>query len=78
MPNYDYQCEACKHGCEYFQKITDEPLKTCPKCHKDALVRGIGGGSATFRFVGEGFYVNDYKSDGACRSGCEGSCKGQA
>lgn len=61
MPTYDYQCEACHHVLEAFQKITDEPLKTCPKCKQDTLMRGIGGGSATFRFVGEGFYINDYK-----------------
>lgn len=61
MPTYDYSCEACGHELEAFQKIHDEPLQTCPECTKQTLKRGVGGGSATFRFVGEGFYINDYK-----------------
>lgn len=48
---------------EAFQSISADPLKKCPKCDKDTLVRGIGGGSAIFRFVGSGFYINDYKKE---------------
>lgn len=75
MPTYDYTCSSCGHALEAFQKISDEPLKACPSCNKDTLKRGIGGGSATFRFVGEGFYINDYKPKEGCAEGaCKGSC----
>lgn len=76
MPTYDYICSDCNYQLEAFQKINDEPLKTCPKCHKEALKRGIGGGAATFRFVGDGFYINDYKdkSSETCASG-GGKCE---
>ncbi len=60
MPTYDYQCEKCGHLFEYFQSMTDEPLKTCPDCGEDALKRLIGGGMGVI-FKGSGFYVNDAK-----------------
>jgi len=74
MPTYDYHCEACEHTLEAFQKINDEPLRSCPACKKDALKRGIGGGSATFRFLGEGFYINDCKSSAGCSPECGDKC----
>ncbi len=67
MPTYDYTCEACGHALEAFQSITAEPLKKCPKCAKPSLVRGVGGGSATFRFKGSGFYITDYCSKKDCK-----------
>ncbi|MCC5831928.1 MAG: zinc ribbon domain-containing protein [Chlamydiales bacterium] len=76
MPTYDYTCEKCGHALEASQKISDEPLKHCPSCKNDTLKRGIGGGSAIFRFVGEGFYINDYKTkQEECSPGnCKGAC----
>ncbi|CDR34508.1 FmdB family zinc ribbon protein [Criblamydia sequanensis] len=61
MPTYDYTCENCGHRLEAFQKITSDPLTTCPKCHKEALRRGPGGGIG-LSFKGSGFYITDYKS----------------
>jgi len=71
MPTYSYVCHHCHQETEAFQKITDDPLVHCAHCKKDALVRGIGGGSATFQFQGKGFYINDYKksSDTCCPCG---------
>ena len=80
MPTYEYECANCNKTFEVFQKMTDEPLKTCPKCHKK-IKRLIGGGSGII-FKGTGFYATDYrkppKSDkqnpAPCpREGC-GSC----
>ena len=63
MPTYEYQCLECKSEAEAFQKITEEPLKTCPKCHQDTLKRKIGGGLSTFQFKGSGFYITDYQNN---------------
>jgi putative FmdB family regulatory protein len=60
MPTYEYQCKICKHKFEAFQKITDRPLKACPKC-KGKIKRLISSG-AGFIFKGSGFYTTDYRS----------------
>jgi len=59
MPTYDYECPACGHRFEAFQKITDKPLAQCPKC-KGQLRRLIGSGSGII-FKGSGFYATDYR-----------------
>jgi putative FmdB family regulatory protein len=59
MPTYEYECTNCNKVFEVFQKITDEPLKTCPKCNKK-IKRLIGGGSGII-FKGSGFYATDYR-----------------
>lgn len=74
MPTYDYKCEACNHAFEASQKISEDPLKTCPQCNKESLQRGFGGGSATFRFMGSGFYITDYKKDNGCGKCGKNSC----
>ena len=32
MPIYEYQCKACGHEMEAFQRLSDDPLKECPAC----------------------------------------------
>jgi len=44
MPTYDYACDNCGHEFERQQRITEKPLKKCPKCGKDKARRMIGGG----------------------------------
>jgi len=44
MPTYDYACDACSHEFERQQRITEKPLKKCPKCGKDKARRMIAGG----------------------------------
>lgn len=60
MPTYDYSCANCKKDFEISQKITDAPITKCPECSSENFKRGIGGGSATLRFEGSGFYITDY------------------
>ena len=60
MPTYEYEC-AKGHTFDLFQKMTDEPVATCPECGKKAR-RKISGG-AGFLFKGEGFYITDYRSE---------------
>ncbi|MFC1528468.1 FmdB family zinc ribbon protein [Candidatus Latescibacterota bacterium] len=61
MPTYEYKCAECGHEFELFQNMTDEPVKTCPKCH-GKVERLIGGGAGLI-FKGSGFYSTDYRSD---------------
>ena len=44
MPTYDYSCDNCGHEFEREQRITEKPLKKCPKCGKDKARRMIAGG----------------------------------
>lgn len=60
MPTYEYKCKACGYEMEEFQSITEEPLKHCPNCGTDNLVRVIGTGAGLI-FKGTGFYLTDYK-----------------
>ena len=62
MPTYDYECDACGHTWELFQKITDEPEKKCPQCKKKKARRLFGTGAAIM-FKGSGFYETDYRSE---------------
>jgi len=59
MPTYEYECPHCQHKFELFQKMTDQPLEKCPKCHKKVR-RLIGSGSGII-FKGSGFYATDYR-----------------
>lgn len=61
MPTYWYRCQKCKHEFEEFQKITDSPVKECPKC--GGLVLRVITGGAGLIFKGSGFYITDYRSD---------------
>ena len=60
MPTYEYKCTECEEIFEFFQRITEEPLKTCPVCGGE-LNRLISGGMGVI-FKGSGFYTTDYKN----------------
>jgi putative FmdB family regulatory protein len=69
MPTYEYQCEKCKRGFEFFQSMKDEALQVCPKeaCQmktwgKGRVKRQLGTGAGLI-FKGSGFYITDYRSD---------------
>jgi putative FmdB family regulatory protein len=59
MPTYDFLCGACDHRFEAFQSIKAEPLKACPSCGQERLVRLIGSGAGIL-LKGPGFHANDY------------------
>lgn len=61
MPIYEYQCSACGFQKEVLQKISDEPLITCPECGKDTMQKLVS--AAAFRLKGGGWYETDFKSD---------------
>jgi len=62
MPTYEYKCTKCGHLFEAFQKISDAPVKKCPKCNSP--VERIISGGAGIIFKGSGFYITDYKKSG--------------
>lgn len=62
MPTYGYRCQSCGTRFEVWQKMSDDPLTTCPTC----------GGSvrrllypAGVVFKGSGFYSTDHRSGSA-------------
>ena len=59
MPTYEYRCLKCKRKFDYFQKMSEAPIKACIHC-KGRVERLIGVG-AGFIFKGAGFYATDYK-----------------
>ncbi|MFA4971555.1 MAG: zinc ribbon domain-containing protein [bacterium] len=42
---YEYECDACGHEWEQEQKITEEPVKVCPKCGEEAAKRLVSNGN---------------------------------
>lgn len=62
MPIYEYKCQNCGNHLEAMQKISDEPLKECPKCGGRLEKQWSRTG---FQFKGTGWYVTDYAGKGA-------------
>ncbi|MFB3896433.1 MAG: FmdB family zinc ribbon protein [bacterium] len=62
MPTYEYQCDNCGYKFEEFQKMTEAPLKKCPKCKKSGKVHRLISAGAGIIFKGSGFYATDYRS----------------
>jgi putative FmdB family regulatory protein len=61
MPTYGYRCGTCGHQFEIVQRISEEPLTTCPKCQGklSKMLYPVG-----ISFKGSGFYSTDYKAAG--------------
>jgi putative FmdB family regulatory protein len=60
MPVYEYACEKCGHEFEREQRITDEPVKTCPACRARKVRRLIS--RTAFVLKGGGWYSDLYAS----------------
>jgi len=58
MPVYEYECCKCGRAMEAMQKMSDEPLTTCPEC-KGKLRRLVS--LTSFHLKGSGWYATDYK-----------------
>ena len=66
MPIYEYACEKCQHEFEVEQRITDDPVRTCPECRSRKVKRLIS--QTSFVLKGSGWYSDLYsssKSDGS-------------
>ncbi len=60
MPTYEYKCLECGYLFEEFQKMSDDPLDTCPEC--GGKVKRLISNGAGLVFKGSGFYLTDYKN----------------
>ena len=67
MPVYEYACEKCKHEFEAEQRISDDPIRTCPKCRARKVKRLIS--RTSFVLKGSGWYSDLYSSAGAKKDG---------
>ena len=60
MPVYEYACEKCGHEFEVEQRITDDPIKTCPVCKARKVKKLIS--QTSFVLKGGGWYSDLYSS----------------
>ncbi|MCH7869272.1 MAG: zinc ribbon domain-containing protein [Myxococcales bacterium] len=60
MPIYEYQCKKCDHEFEREQRITADPIKTCPKCKARRVKKLIS--QTSFVLKGGGWYNDLYSS----------------
>lgn len=58
MPTYDYQCQKCGHEFERVQRITEDPIKTCPECKSRKAKRLLS--APNFILKGGGWYADGY------------------
>lgn len=77
MPTYEYQCEKCGFEFEREQRITEDPIKTCPECKSRKAKRLLS--APGFILKGGGWYADGYgSSSGSSKSGGEGGSGGGA
>jgi putative FmdB family regulatory protein len=60
MPIYEYACAKCESEFEVEQRITEDPLKSCPKCRSRRIKRLIS--QTSFTLKGGGWYADGYAS----------------
>jgi putative FmdB family regulatory protein len=60
MPIYEYECQACGHTFEEWQKMSDKPIRVCPKCKARKVEKLIS--QTSFHLKGGGWYKDLYGS----------------
>ena len=71
MPIYEYMCEKCGHEFEREQRITADPIKTCPECKARKVKKLIS--QTSFVLKGGGWYNDRYSSTKKGGDSSEGS-----
>jgi len=68
MPIYEYECTACEKVFEVQQRMSDEPVRTCPECEGE--VKKLVSASS-FMLKGSGWYADGYSgpSNGSGKNG---------
>lgn len=72
MPIYEYLCARCGQF-EVTQRITEQPLKRCPKC-RGKVQKLIS--ATSFQLRGSGWYLTDYARAGDGKAKREETGKG--
>ena len=62
MPTYEYRCDKCGFEFEREQRITEKPIRSCPKCKAQKARRLIS--ATSFVLKGGGWYKDLYSSAG--------------
>lgn len=70
MPTYDYQCGKCGIEFSREQRITEPPVKSCPKCRSRQVKRLLS--APGFILKGGGWYSDLYSSKKTSSGGSEG------
>jgi putative FmdB family regulatory protein len=65
LPTYGYRCTKCGHQFEVFQRMSDEPIQTCPNCEGKVTKMLYPSGVV---FKGSGYYSTDYRGSGSSGS----------
>jgi putative FmdB family regulatory protein len=60
MPIYEYRCGDCTYQGEFLQKISDDPIRSCPKCGSGKFSKLLS--AAGFQLKGSGWYATDFKN----------------
>ncbi|UOD50442.1 FmdB family zinc ribbon protein [Orrella daihaiensis] len=63
MPIYAYRCSNCGHEQDVLQKMSDAPLTQCPACGQSTYAKQVT--AAGFQLKGSGWYVTDFRNNGA-------------
>ena len=63
MPIYEYRCPSCSFQKDHLQKMSDEPLTTCPSCGLSGYTKQLS--AAAFQLKGSGWYATDFKGSGS-------------
>jgi len=62
MPIYEYLCQKCGLEFEREQRISEDPIKTCPECRARRVKRLIS--QTSFVLKGSGWHSDLYSSSG--------------
>ncbi len=61
MPIYEYLCDKCEREFEVEQRITEDPIRSCPHCRSRKVRRLIS--QTSFVLKGSGWYADLYSSN---------------
>lgn len=76
MPIYEYHCGKCDLEFEREQRITEDPVKTCPKCRSRKVKKLIS--QTSFVLKGGGWYNDLYSSSKDSKADAKSDDKSEA